>query len=190
MNVLLVASDKSELKGFSDNYIKVVSGVGPIMAAVKAAKEIVLNKPDVVISVGSAGAISRDLKKGEAYSFKSVVTPDQDLSVMHLECGVTIDGRRTTVGSLDTRDRSSSLILASSGTFASVVTDKHKTLKVDAADMEAYGVGMAARDANIPFFAVKLITDYVGDSSTVGDIQFNMRDARAKLIQLVEELLS
>ena len=31
--VLLVASDKSELKGSDDSFFKCISGVGPIMAA-------------------------------------------------------------------------------------------------------------------------------------------------------------
>lgn len=189
MKVLLIASDKSELKGFSDEYIKVVSGVGPLMAACNAGKHIEIHKPDLVISVGSAGAINRELKKGEAYSFGTVVCPDIDLRAMRLDLGVTIDGRRTTVGALDTRDRLSPYILSTSGTFSSEITDKHRILKADAADMEAYGIALSCRDSNIPFFAVKLITDYVGDCSTIGDISFNMRDARAKLIQRVEELL-
>ena len=64
MKVLIIASDKGELKGFSDEYIKVVSGVGPVMAAVAASREIERVKPDCVISLGSAGAILRHINAG------------------------------------------------------------------------------------------------------------------------------
>lgn len=190
MKVLIVASDKGELKGISDEYIKVVSGVGPVMAAVAAAREIEREKPDCVISLGSAGAISRSLKIGEAYSFGKVVCPDQNLTTMHLPLGVTIDKKRSTVGELETRDRASRLILSTSGAFSSEITEAHKTLYADASDMEAYSVGLAAREAGVPFYAIKLMTDYVGDKSTVGDISFNLRDGRAKLISLLEEVLN
>ena len=190
MKVLIIASDKGELKGLSDEYIKVVSGVGPVMAAVAASREIERVKPDCVISLGSAGAISRHLKAGEAYSFAKVVCPDQNLTTMHLPLGVTIDKKRSTVGELETADRASRLILSTSGAFSSEITDAHKTLYADASDMEAYGVALAARESGIPFFAIKLITDYVGDKSTIGDISFNLREGRAKLSSLLEEVLS
>ena len=109
---------------------------------------------------------------------------------MHLPLGVTIDKKRSTVGELETADRASRLILSTSGAFSSEITDAHKTLYADASDMEAYGVALAARESGIPFFAIKLITDYVGDKSTIGDISFNLREGRTKLSSLSEEVLS
>ena len=93
------------------------------------------------------------------------------------------------MGLLSTRDNGSSLILATSGRFASEVTEQHKMLKADAADMEAYGVCMAASLLTIPFFAVKLITDYVGDKSTIGKVSFNLREGRAALSAAVASLI-
>ena len=40
----------------------------------------------------------------------------------------------------------------------------------------------------IPFYAIKLVTDIVGDHSTVGDISFSMREGRARLFQVLQEL--
>ncbi len=106
MKVLLVASDKNELKGFDERYLKAISGVGPIMAAATTAIEIGKNKPDLVISIGSAGGADNFLQIGECYSFSAVITPDQDLTSLHIALGSTLDSNRTTFGKIDTNDSS------------------------------------------------------------------------------------
>lgn len=189
MKILVVASDKGELKGLGDEYIKVVSGVGPILAAVAATKAILSEKPDVVVSLGSAGTINRNLKVGNAYSFGKVICPDQNLTAMHLPLGATLGKNRSTICELETRDRASRLLLSTSGKFSSEITKEHEETYADAADMEAYGVALAAYDAGLPFYAIKLITDYVGDKSTVGDISFNLREGRERLKTLLEEVI-
>lgn len=186
MRVLLAASDKAELKGFSDDYIKVVTGVGPILSASITMREAILNKADIIVSIGSAGAISDKLIIGEAYSFSSVITPDLDLTKFHLALGSTLDKNRATISEMRCSDRESGLVLLTSGTFASKAND---ALKADAADMEAYGAAISAYNLSIPFYAVKLITDRVGDSSDIGKVAFNLREGRAKLIALVDSLV-
>ncbi len=186
MKVLLAASDKAELKGFSDDYIKAVTGVGPILAASITMREAMLSKVDVIVSIGSAGAISDKLEIGRAYSFSSVITPDQNLTRFHLALGSTLDKSRATIGELRTGDRKSELVLASSGTFAA---SANSSMKADAADMEAYGAAITAYNLSIPFYAVKLITDRVGDSSNIGKVAFNLREGRARLIELVDTLV-
>ena len=189
MKVMLAASDRGELSGFDDGFVKVVTGVGPILASASAMKAAIENKPDIIISIGSAGAIAGGLEIGKAYSFGKIVTPDQDLTSFHLALGSTLDPKRATLGMLSTMDRGSSLILATSGRFASEITAQHKSLKADAADMEACGVCMAASMLAIPFFAVKLITDYVGDKSTIGKVSFNLREGRAALSSAVASII-
>ena len=189
MKVLLVASDKGELKGFNEGYIKVVSGVGPIMAATVAALAIAKEKPDIVVSIGSAGAISEELEVGRAYSFSRIVTPDQNLTSFHVALGSTLDSNRTTFGEIRTKDLQSRFILGSSGSFSKDLQPWHKILSADASDMESYGVGLAAFKTGVPFYAVKLITDRVGDLSTIGKIQFNLRKGRERLISLVSSIL-
>ncbi len=189
MKVLVVASDKGELKGLDDRFIKVVSGVGPILAAVAASKSIERERPDIVISLGSAGAINPALKLGCAYSFQKIVCPDQNLTAMHLALGTTLGRNRATIGEVETNERKSGLVLSSSGTFSTSLRREHSELRADAADMEAYGVALATMEERIPFYALKLITDYIGDGSTIGDISFNLRLARENLICLLEDVL-
>lgn len=186
--VLLVASDKGELKGFGDGYIKVVSGVGPIMSAAASALWIEREKPDLVVSIGSAGAINPALEIGEAYSFSSVVTPDQDLSAFHVAKGSTLDERRTTIGEIRTLSLDSGLRLSSSASFTSDTSEFLEKMHVDATDMEAYGVAVACRKMEVEFASVKLITDIVGDKSGVGKVSFNLRRGRERLIELVDSI--
>ena len=184
--ILLIASDKGELKGFSDEYIKVVCGVGTLMSATTSAMWIEREKPGLVVSLGCAGAINSSLEIGQAYSFSSIVTPDQDLSRFHVAKGSTFDERRTTIGELRSPLSESGLRISSSCTFTSHSDDWHKIMNVDAVDMEAYGVALACHKQNVPFLCVKLITDYVGDNSTIAKVSFNLRSSRENLIELVD----
>ena len=185
--VLLVASDKSELKGSDDSFFKCISGVGPIMAAAASSLAIKETGAEIVISVGSAGSTGR-LKKGEVISFSSVFSLDQDLSSFHLPLGATLGRDRNTVGELRSRDFSSPFSLLTSASFAHTLTDRMTSFRCDAVDMEAYGVGIAASIHSIPFYAVKLVTDIVGDHSSVGDISFSLREGRKRLLEALIEI--
>ena len=183
--ILVVASDKAEIKGLGGDFLTLVSGVGPIFAAARASGEIVKTGAEVVVSVGTCGSMGR-IKRGEVVSFSTVVTPDQDLSAMHLSLGATIDWNRSTIKELRTADRKSGLTLLSSGTFTSSYRDVFSSFSPDCVDMEAYGVGVAA--FGIPFYAIKLVSDIVGDHSTVGDISFSMREGREHLFEALRAL--
>ena len=161
--------------------------MGPIFAAARASGEIVKTGAEVVVSVGSCGSMGR-IKRGEVVSFSTVVTPDQDLSAMHLSLGATIDWNRSTIKELITADRKSGLTLLSSGTFTSSYRDVFSSFSPDCVDMEAYGVGVAALSFGIPFYAIKLVSYIVGDHSTVGDISFSMREGREHLFEALRAL--
>lgn len=186
--VLLVSSDKNELKGFPVEMERCICGVGPIQSAAYTSMYASKNRPDVIFSIGSAGAVS-GIEKGSVVSFSSVVTPDQNLESMHISLGKTIGADRATFSTIYTFDRKSPYTLLTSGTFNKEKRDYHALLHADAADMEAYGVGMAAKILGIRFYAVKLITDTLGDNSSVGDILFSYREGRERVIEKVLSLL-
>ena len=181
--MLLAASDKAELKGFGDGYIKLVTGVGPVLAAAQVSKAISEHRPDVVVSVGSAGSLGK-LGLGEIVSFGSVVSSDQDLTFYHLPLGATLGPGRETIASL-ALDRSSRYVLVTSARFA----DKRPDIPGDASDMEAYGVAMAARIHNVPCYAVKVITDIVGERVSLSDYSRRLREWRSGLSLKVDELI-
>lgn len=187
--VLLVASDSNELRQFDDDWIKCVSGVGPISSGVFSGIYMERYKPDVVFSIGSAGSLGR-FKRGDVVSFSTIVTPDQNLTQMHLSLGTTIGKKRETFNELYTSDRSSGYRLYTSGTFNREKIDSHYSLRADAVDMEAYAVALAAKELSIEFYCVKLITDVVGDNSSIGDISFSYREGRERVKKKVISLLS
>lgn len=186
--VLLVSSDKNELKGFPSEMERCICGVGPIQSAAYTSMYASLSRPDVIFSIGSAGSLG-GLERGSVVSFSSVVTPDQNLESMHISLGKTIGSDRATFSTLYTFDTKSPYTLLTSGTFNKEKREYHTLLHSDAADMEAYGVGMAAKILGIRFYAVKLITDTLGDKSSVGDILFSYREGRERVIEKVLSLL-
>lgn len=181
MRVLIAASDRAEVKGY-DGLI-VVTGVGAIQAAAAVSKAIAELKPDAVVSIGSAGSYGK-LELGVSYSFGSVVSGDQDLTSYRLPLGATLGPGRETIAAI-TLDRTSPYVLVSSCRFA----DGPSVIAADAADMEAYGVAMAARAYGIPCYAVKVITDIVGERVSIPDYSKRLRDWRAGLHLKVEELI-
>ena len=181
MKVLLAASDKAELKGYEG--LCAVTGVGAIQAAAAAAKAIAELRPDVIISIGSAGSFGK-LELGKSYSFGSVVSGDQDLTAYRLPKGATLGPGRETVSALSL-DKASPYVLISSCRFAGGPS----AIEADAADMEAYGVAMAARQYGIPCYAVKVMTDIIGERVSIPDYSKRLREWRAGLHLKVEELL-
>ncbi len=189
MKVLIVASDRNELKFLPDKWDKCVCGVGNILSAAVSVKYAMETGADILVSVGSAGTLGR-LEKGDVVSFGTVVTPDQDLTAMHVALGSTIGSDRATFRELHSLDASSPYTLYSSGRFSREILSSHTLLRADAADMEAYGVAVAARILGRGFYAVKLLTDSVGDSSRVQDILFSYREGRERLASFLSSLLS
>ena len=57
LRILVAASDKAELASFGDGYIKVVTGVGPVLAAAAVAAAAAVHHPDVIVSTGTAGSM-------------------------------------------------------------------------------------------------------------------------------------
>ena len=182
MKVLVVASSKTELSYFSGSYSKAVSGVGPVLAAAVTASAINEVKPDVVFSVGSAGSMGK-LGIGECLSFGSVIMPDMDLTAYGLERGVTLLPAGKKMGRI-MLDSNSDSILSTSSSFAA-----EPMPGADAADMEAYGVAVAASLSSIPCYAVKVITDIVGKHVSLKEYGTTLRSLLFKLPAKVEEVL-
>lgn len=179
MRILIAASDKAELSAFPDGYDKVVTGIGPVLAAANTSKAISSCHPDLVVSVGTAGSAGT-LAVGDIVSFGSVVFPDADLTAYGLKRGVTLlpDHRKLSSISLDPSSR---YVLSSSSALALSPSDG-----VDAFDMECYGVAVAAICSSIPCLAVKAITDIVGVRTEMKDYL----DLRRSLVRLIPSKVS
>jgi len=125
-----------------DYLLMVCGGIGMKQAASATRWAIATLKPEVVMSIGFAGALKPSGKVGD------VITP-----------GTVIDGGTGEVFSV----RTGQGVLV---TENAVVAQRSKrelasSYEADAVDMEAAGVARAAQENGIPFFAAKVISDEV-----------------------------
>lgn len=136
------------------------TGVGKVAAALHTYEAVLRLKPDLVMAVGSAGTlhhqvgdimvcsrfIDRDLEKIAYLGVPFECDFSAELAPFNLRADVN--------GCVSTGD-----------TFQ---TDREETstgLHADVFDMEAFGSAQACKQLNIPFLAVKYITDVIGQNS-------------------------
>jgi adenosylhomocysteine nucleosidase len=132
--------------------VVVCGGIGAESARRAAEAAIAHYSPDLLISAGVAGALVPDLHVGDTI-FPAIVIDTQDGSrhetaIHHAPIGNTALGRT---------------ILASYPEIASVAQKQQlaKSYGAHAVDMEAAAVARAAQSHNLPFLAVKAISDDV-----------------------------
>ncbi len=176
MKVLVAASSKEELRYFSSSiYIPLVTGVGLTLAACSATRAIIEEKPDIVLSVGTAGSMNPRFSIGDVVSFEKVLNKDQDLTRFRLPPFCTIRKDGSTLSEVRLLGPGCHTLLSSSS-FAS-----EKSAYADAADMEAYSVCYAASAFSIQAASFKLITDIVGEDVRIADYKRVLREGREKL---------
>jgi len=120
--------------------VLVTSGIGERFAADAAEKILTFRAPEVILSVGFAGALEQSLSVG------TVVVPTK---VLHQESGRTF-----------TIDRGEGTLLTASG-IATISQKKEVAARFNAqaVDMEAAAVAEVAQRRGIRFVAVKAISD-------------------------------
>ncbi len=134
----------------SEYAIIVCGGIGPESARRAAEAVIAKYSPDLLISAGVAGALVSELHVGDTIFPESVIdTQDgsrHETAIQKAPIANTPLGRT---------------VLATYPEIATV-TQKHQLAKsygAHAVDMEAAGVALAAQKHNLPFLAVKSVSD-------------------------------
>lgn len=158
MNVLLVAAVDAELSDLGG----VPVGVGPLRAAHRAGMMFATNRPDAVVLVGSCGSYTPEIGIGD------VVCSQTNLWAS----GVDALGLGYTPIPPPALPADAALIAASGLVVARVVTVPTITTDLTLAaaltqlgeveHMEAYGVALAAAEAQIPFLAILGVSNQVG----------------------------
>ncbi|MCL2341580.1 MAG: 5'-methylthioadenosine/adenosylhomocysteine nucleosidase [Firmicutes bacterium] len=152
------------------NYVLVKSGVGKVNAA--RAAQIMIDKYDLdyIINIGSAGALSDDLDIYDFVIGKDIIQHDFDITAFGHEKGYITDVG-TKFHSSDTLIEKYLKIINSKvkiGTIATgdtFLTDiKAKKVLIDefnadCVDMEAAAIGQVCTLCEVPFIAVKSISD-------------------------------
>lgn len=162
-----------ELKWENVNVYYVRTGIGKVKAAYHLAEAIQQIKPDLVINLGTAGTVNHQV--GDLFVCRRFVDRDmQKLATLGMEW--LIDSSEllaskgfcthwTEAGTCNTGDG-----------FLTELTD----VEGDVVDMEAYAQAFICRAKEIPFIAVKYVTDLIGQNS-VKQWERKLTDARTGL---------
>jgi adenosylhomocysteine nucleosidase len=126
----------------SDYLLMVCGGIGTARAAAATSWAIATLKPEVVMSVGFAGALTASCKVAD------VITP-----------GTVIDGGTGEIFAV----RAARGVLVTESAVAATGGKRDLALLygADAVDMEAAAVARVAQENGVPFFAAKVISDAV-----------------------------
>lgn len=152
-------------------FTPVMTGVGPIEAAVQLTavlSSLVLDgrKPDLVVSLGSAG--SATLEQAEVYQATSVAYRDMDASAFGFPKGVTPFLGLPAVLPLDIRIPG--VRQATQSTGANVVSGAaYGAIDADMVEMETFALLRACMKFGIPMIGLRGISDGKAEVGHIGD---------------------
>lgn len=171
-------------------FTPLMTGVGPVEAAVALTAalgglEAMGERPDVVVSLGSAG--SRRLPRAEIFQAVSVTYRDMDASAFGFEKGVTpfLDLPRTVTlpyripGVRQARISTGATIIAGAA-FAAI--------EEEMVDMETFACLRACQRFGVPLIGLRGISDGDTDVSHLGDWTEYLHVVDERLAEAVEKL--
>ncbi len=143
-------------------------GVGPIEAAMSLTRALCElenknSKPDLIVSLGSAG--SRTLNQTEVYQASSVSYRDMDASLLGFAKGLTpyLD----LPANLDLHPQLSNVASATLSTGAKVISGTdYDDIEADMVDMETFALKRVCQTFDLPLIALRGISD--GDEELEG----------------------
>ena len=161
MKILTLFALQDETQGLFDNFNITYTGVGKVNASYVITKAIYMERPDIIINMGTAGSkkfnygdivlcnkfIQRDMN-ATAFGYKPFETPAEDTpqilaysSHIAIEKSVIFNG----IGICGTGD-----------SFETNITGNEE---YNVVEMEAYSFAKIAKVENIPFICVKFVSD-------------------------------
>lgn len=131
-------------------------GVGPVEAAINTTASLISDRPDLVVSLGSAG--SRALEQGLVYQASSVSYRDMDASPLGFEKGCTpfLDlpadiALPYEIGEVPSGRLSTGANIVSGGAYDAI--------DADMVDMESFAVVRACMERGVPAICLRGISD-------------------------------
>jgi len=177
VSTLVVVATRAEAAHVPAGLRVVVTGLGKTAAAVSTTRAILEERPDLVVNVGSAGALRGGLSG--TFEIGTVVNHDMNADAIR---ALGYDPReRLTVGE-------SEIVLASGDVFvADPVVRERLAIEAHLVDMEGYGVAYACHELGVPLRLVKHVSDQA-DESALDWPQVVAQSARAVGDWLAENL--
>ena len=171
-SVLFVMAASAEYGPFLKTRIQpLMTGVGPVEAAVVLTRTLSElsaggEKPDLVVSLGSAG--SSTLEQAEVYQVSAVSYRDMDASAFGFEKGRTpfLD----LPASVELPLRIPAIPAATLSTGANVVSGSaYQSIDADMVDMETFAILRACQNFEIPLIGLRGISDGRHDVNHIDD---------------------
>lgn len=157
--VYAIPQEKIEVNIPNAEVIYVETGMGKVSAAMRTMRAICEYHPDMVINIGSAGTLNH--KVGDVFVCNHFI--DRDLRKVTLD-GVTSEiefGNDAIKRIFSERE----LVYGTCNTGDSFITQGND-IEGDVIDMESFAEADVCREMGVPFFAVKYVTDVVGQNSS------------------------
>ncbi len=160
-------------------------GVGPVEAAVHVTQALAHDRPDFVVSLGSAG--SRTLEQAEVYQIGSVSYRDIDASPLGFEKGRTpfldlpIELPLLTVPEGPPAKR-----LSTGGAIISGAA--YDAIDADLVDMETFAIARACMTFNVPLIGLRGISDGAADLHHYDDWTQYLHVIDEKLAHAVDQV--
>lgn len=157
--VYAIPQEKIEVNIPNAEVIYVETGMGKVSAAMRTMRAICEYHPDMVINIGSAGTLNH--KVGDVFVCNHFI--DRDLRK------VTLDGVASEIefgnDAIKRIFSERELVYGSCNTGDSFITQGND-IEGDVIDMESFAEADVCREMGVPFFAVKYVTDVVGQNSS------------------------
>ncbi len=187
MKILLVYAipeEKIEVNIPNAEVIYVETGIGKVNAAMHTMRAICEYHPDVVINLGSAGTLNH--KVGDIIVCNRFV--DRDLRNVTLDGVISeIEFDRDAINRIFLSEHlmDHAKLIGTCNTGDSFIT-QGTDIEGDVIDMESYAVADVCRNMEIPFIAVKYVTDVVGQNSAQ-EWYAKLKDAREGLTKFFND---
>ncbi|MEL6920721.1 MAG: 5'-methylthioadenosine/S-adenosylhomocysteine nucleosidase [Pseudomonadota bacterium] len=141
-------------------FTPLMCGVGPVEAAINVTKALADDRPDLLVSLGSAG--SNTLEQAQVYQIASVSYRDMDASPLGFEKGKTPFLDIPADVPMQTFEGGPPAVRLSTG--ANIVSgDAYAAIDADMVDMETFAIKRACMAFDVPLIGLRGVSDGASD---------------------------
>lgn len=186
LDVLFVMATEAEYGAALRNIVEpVITGVGPVEAAIGTLKALHRHPADLVVTLGSAG--SRTLPEAEIFQITSVSYRDMDASPLGFPKGAVPFSDLPV--EIPIRQRLPGIPNATLSTGGGIVNGHaHADIAADMVDMETYAVLRAAHSAGAAMIALRGVSDGKEEIKRFSDWTMYLAEIDARLAATVRSL--
>ena len=174
--------EKGEIQMQNCNVSFCCTGIGKVSTAIHVYKAVLKEKPDLVINIGSGGALNRQL--GDILICPSFIDRDlAKISFLGVTCLLDFKEELKAAGILKNHELNTTV--STGDTFQT--SENESGTDGDVFDMEAYAGAQVCKEVGVPYISIKYITDIIGQNS-IKHWEDKLLEAREKLAEFIRML--